>query len=97
MVITDKKGFGAGKAAIGCCLLGPVGLAGGAIGMNDIQFICRSCGNKWKANILPDGSTYASSAWENNVEEYQPPKGRAMGIGIAVLVVIAFLIVGSAS
>lgn len=42
-----KKGFGLGKAAVGGLLLGPVGLLGGAIGANDIQFVCLSCGHKW--------------------------------------------------
>ena len=42
-----KKGFGLGKAAVGGLLLGPVGLLGGAIGANDIQFVCLSCGRKW--------------------------------------------------
>ena len=42
-----KKGFGIGKAAVGGLLLGPVGLLGGAIGANNIQFVCLSCGRKW--------------------------------------------------
>lgn len=42
-----KKGFGLGKAAVGGLLLGPAGLLGGAIGANDIQFVCLSCGRKW--------------------------------------------------
>lgn len=42
-----KKGFGLGKAAVGGLLLGPVGLLGGAIGANDIQFVCLTCGHKW--------------------------------------------------
>ena len=42
-----KKGFGFGKAAVGGLLLGPVGFLGGAIGANDIQFVCLSCGQKW--------------------------------------------------
>ena len=42
-----KKGFGFGKAAVGGLLLGPAGLLGGAIGANDIQFVCLSCGRKW--------------------------------------------------
>lgn len=44
---TVKKGFGIGKAAVGGLLLGPVGLLGGAIGANNIQFVCLSCGRKW--------------------------------------------------
>ena len=43
-----KKGFGFGKAAVGGLLLGPVGLLGGAIGANNIQFVCLSCGQKWR-------------------------------------------------
>lgn len=42
-----KKGFGLGKAAVGGLLLGPVGLLGGAIGANDVQFVCLTCGRKW--------------------------------------------------
>jgi len=44
----DQKGFSLGKAAVGGILLGPVGLLGGMIGRKKIEFICQSCGQKWK-------------------------------------------------
>jgi tellurium resistance protein TerD len=40
----NKKGFSSKKAAVGCLLLGGVGLAGGLIGSNKIQITCLSCG-----------------------------------------------------
>jgi DNA-directed RNA polymerase subunit RPC12/RpoP len=45
---TGQKGFGLGKAAAGAVLLGPVGLLGGLLGRKKIEFICQSCGHKWK-------------------------------------------------
>ena len=40
----NKQGFGAGKGAVGCLLVGPVGLAGGLIGSNKIKITCLNCG-----------------------------------------------------
>lgn len=46
-VTSGKKGFGIGKAAIGGLVLGPVGLLGGFLGSNKIEFRCNSCQYKW--------------------------------------------------
>ena len=42
-----RKGFSAGKAIAGAALLGPVGLLGGALGSNDIERVCMSCGKRF--------------------------------------------------
>ncbi|MBO4418330.1 MAG: hypothetical protein J5789_00665 [Oscillospiraceae bacterium] len=39
-----KRGFSVGKAAIGGILLGPVGLIGGALGKEKVDFACGNCG-----------------------------------------------------
>jgi ribosomal protein S27E len=44
----NKKGFGLGKAAIGTLLAGPIGLAGGFLGSNNVVITCLCCGNKFK-------------------------------------------------
>lgn len=41
------KGFGAGKAAAGLVVAGPVGLAAGAIGKNKAMNSCMACGHQW--------------------------------------------------
>lgn len=46
-ITSGKKGFGIGKAAIGGLVLGPVGLLGGFIGANKMEFRCQSCQYKW--------------------------------------------------
>lgn len=46
-VTSGKKGFGIGKAAIGGLVLGPVGLLGGFLGSNKMEFRCNSCQYKW--------------------------------------------------
>lgn len=46
-VTSGKKGFGIGKAAIGGLVLGPVGLLGGFLGANKMEFRCNSCQYKW--------------------------------------------------
>lgn len=40
----SKKGFSVGKAAAGAILLGPIGLAGGALGKKKQTYYCRNCG-----------------------------------------------------
>lgn len=39
-----KKGFSVGKAAVGGVLLGPVGVAGGALGKKKKAYVCGNCG-----------------------------------------------------
>lgn len=41
------RGFGAGKAAAGLVVAGPVGLAAGAIGKNKAMNSCMACGHQW--------------------------------------------------
>lgn len=47
-VTANKKGFGAGKAAVGALALGPVGLAAGGIGSKKVTITCLACGHQWK-------------------------------------------------
>lgn len=47
-IMATKKGFGVGKAAVGAVLLGPIGLAGGMMGSNQIMLSCMKCGHQWK-------------------------------------------------
>lgn len=42
-----KRGFSGGNAVAGALLLGPVGLAAGAIGSGNIQRVCVNCGHKF--------------------------------------------------
>ena len=37
-------GFSAGKAAVGGILLGPIGLAAGALGKKKTLYVCEKCG-----------------------------------------------------
>jgi len=46
-IVTNQKGFGLGKAAVGAVLLGPFGLLGGMIGRKKTELLCQSCGFKW--------------------------------------------------
>lgn len=39
-----KGGFSGGKAALGAVLIGPVGLAAGALGRKKITYRCNRCG-----------------------------------------------------
>lgn len=44
LVDVSKKGYSVGKAAIGTVLLGPVGLAAGALGKKKVSYACGRCG-----------------------------------------------------
>lgn len=46
----STKGVSVGKAVTGALLVGPLGLAAGAIGMNDTRVVCLNCGNKFTPN-----------------------------------------------
>lgn len=39
-----KGGFSGGKAAAGAFLLGPIGLAAGALGKKKVLYCCKKCG-----------------------------------------------------
>lgn len=45
---SNKKGYGIGKGIVGAALLGPVGLAAGAIGSGKVVLTCLKCGHKFK-------------------------------------------------
>jgi len=48
-IVTQKKGFGLGKAAAGVFLTGNVlGAAAGVAGANKPVNVCQRCGHKWK-------------------------------------------------
>ncbi|PLT31415.1 TerD family protein [Peribacillus deserti] len=47
-IMTGKKGFGLGKAAIGGLVLGPIGLLGGFIGGNKLKLTCVNCNHSWE-------------------------------------------------
>ncbi len=57
-VTAGKKGFGLGKAAVGGLLLGPVGLLAGFIGTKNMEFACRSCGERWTG-----ANNYNAAQW----------------------------------
>jgi len=48
----NKKGLSITKAALGGFLLGPVGLAAGAIGKDKIRITCLKCGRVWEPGDL---------------------------------------------
>ncbi len=44
LVDVSKKGYSLGKAAVGTVLLGPIGLAAGALGKKKVTYACGKCG-----------------------------------------------------
>lgn len=56
---SGKKGFGIGKAAIGGLVLGPVGLLGGFLGANKMEFRCNSCQYKWSLDQTDFAAMFA--------------------------------------
>lgn len=47
-ISANKKGFGAGKAAVGVLAVGAIGLAAGGLGSGKVEITCLNCGHKWK-------------------------------------------------
>lgn len=45
-----KKGFRLGQAAVGVLALGPIGLLGGLLGSNKMEFLCLDCNHRWSPN-----------------------------------------------
>ena len=45
-----KKGFRLGQAAVGALALGPIGLLGGLLGSNKMEFLCLDCNHRWSSN-----------------------------------------------
>ena len=43
-VDVQKKGFSAGKAAVGGILFGPIGLVAGGLGKKKVWYACGNCG-----------------------------------------------------
>ncbi len=48
-IVSNKKGFSAGKAIAGAVALGGVGIAAGAHGSGKVILTCINCGFDWKA------------------------------------------------
>lgn len=43
----QTSGFTIKRALAGAILLGPIGLSAGVIGFNDVECICKNCGQGW--------------------------------------------------
>lgn len=43
-ITADKRGYSSGAGAVGCLLLGPLGLIFGAPGSNQVKLTCLKCG-----------------------------------------------------
>ena len=43
-----KQGFSVKKAAVGGLIAGVLGILGGGLGSNQLQFHCQDCGHKWQ-------------------------------------------------
>lgn len=56
-VTADRRGFSAGKAAVGAVLLGPAGLLAGAHGNNKVLISCLACGHQWDPSELASTRT----------------------------------------
>ncbi len=39
-----KGGFSGGKAVVGAAILGPIGIAAGALGKKKVTYVCNRCG-----------------------------------------------------
>lgn len=46
----QTRGYSVGRALVGTAFAGPIGLAGGAIGKDKLQYCCASCGRRWELN-----------------------------------------------
>ena len=46
-IVVVQQGYKAGRGIVGGLLIGPVGLAAGAIGANKLRHACTFCGKHW--------------------------------------------------
>lgn len=89
------QGFGLGKAAVGGLVLGPIGLAAGAIGMgkgktkSEVVWVCKNCGNQFSAKK----AITSKRNKENNMKVTDFIKKHPfITFGIALLVIIISII-----
>lgn len=91
-IMATKKGFGAGEAAIGAVLLGPIGLAGGMVGANTIMLSCLKCGHQW--NPIEVDGTLTSQVDKRVTQTRIKKKTILERIGLSVFSVIGSLFLG---
>ncbi|MCX7746461.1 MAG: TerD family protein [Clostridia bacterium] len=91
-ITAGKKGFSVGKAALGAVLLGPIGLMGGFLGSNKLEFACLVCGARWKGNHSP----HFSSFFENQARQAREIMHRYMGNDLTDALVAAAALVTAA-
>lgn len=61
---SGKGGFSGGKAVAGAVLLGPIGLAAGALGKKQVMYQCSKCG-------FTQGYSKGSRNWSNMTKNFQ--------------------------
>ena len=49
IAVQGRKGFNTGKALVGAILVGPLGVAAGGLGHQNILLTCSNCGYNWQA------------------------------------------------
>lgn len=75
-VAADNQGFGIGKAAAGAVILGPLGLAAGALGSKNLRLVCLKCAHRWDpANLgIIDSINVAAEATRSGAPSGQLPQ-----------------------
>ena len=88
------KGFGAGKAAAGLVVAGPLGLAAGAIGKNKAMNSCMACGYQWSpAKVAKAAQAQANKEALGSTGEWASALALfvALMIGLVTYIYVGFI------
>ena len=93
-LITNKKGFGAGKAVTGALLTGGIGILAGFIGSSKIKITCLQCGSKWKPGELRNTPINKEEQGLNDMDsDFEDNKVDGLGIIGAIIVTVVFSLI----
>lgn len=90
-LVTNRKGFRAGKAATGALLTGGIGLLAGFMGSDELKVICLKCGAEWHPGELR--TTPLSKEEIDKNKKHDSCLGRIAMLLLLIMFIISIIII----